>query len=122
MNNTTYKYIDLDQIKEYTFGDLPTLKMLLELFIQGIDEFVNDLNKEVNSQNLPELFQAAHKIKPNISMFGIDSLEDPILELESCFRNEENLHKVDALTEKVVQTLKEVKKEIHIELKTLSHE
>ena len=122
MNNTTYKYINLDSLRENTFGDISILTEIMEMFLEDIDVFINLLNSEISKQNWPKLFQETHKIKPNISMFGIFSLETPILKLENCFRKEEELHEVDALSRFVVSSLNEVKKEIQIELKLLRHE
>lgn len=122
MNYTTYKYIDLQNLKEDTFGDNDMLKMIIELFIEGVDEFLTTLKNELPNNNWPELFQATHKIKPNISMFGIYSLESSFLELESCFRNEQNLEKVDNLAQLCMTTLEDVKVELQTELKTLPNE
>jgi len=122
VNNTTYKYINLDSLRENTFGDISILTEIMEMFLVDIDVFINLLNSEISKQNWPKLFQETHKIKPNISMFGIFSLETPILKLENCFRKEEELHEVDALSRFVVSSLNEVKKEIQIELKLLRHE
>ena len=122
MNNTTYKYINLDSLRENTFGDISILTEIMEMFLVDIDVFINLLNSEISKQNWPKLFQETHKIKPNISMFGIFSLETSILKLENCFRKEEELHEVDALSRFVVSSLNEVKKEIQIELKLLRHE
>jgi len=122
VNNTTYKYINLDSLRENTFGDISILTEIMEMFLVDIDVFINLLNSEISKQNWPKLFQETHKIKPNISMFGIFSLETSILKLENCFRKEEELHEVDALSRFVVSSLNEVKKEIQIELKLLRHE
>jgi len=122
VNNTTYKYINLDSLRENTFGDISILTEIMEMFLEDIDVFINLLNSEISKQNWPKLFQETHKIKPNISIFGITSLEGSILKLENCFRKEEELHEVDALSRFVVSSLNVVKKEIQIELKLLRHE
>jgi HPt (histidine-containing phosphotransfer) domain-containing protein len=122
MNNTSYKYINLTSLKENTFGDISILIEIMEMFLGDIDGFVNSLATEIHKQNWPKLFQETHKIKPNISMFGIVSLETSILKLENCFRKEEELQEVEALSEFIIAGLTEVKKEIQIELKLLCHE
>ena len=122
MNHTTYSYINLQSIKEDTFGDADILRTILELFIEGIDEYLNVLEMELPNKNWQTLFQETHKIKPNVSMFGIYTLVEPILELETCFRKEENLGKVDALVNVVVPCFIEVKKELQTELKSMPNE
>lgn len=116
------KYIDLKTIKEDTFNEVPILKMVIELFIEGIDEFVDVLNQEIKNKNWHALFKATHKIKPNISMFGIAALEPVILELEDNFRLEQNLENIDGLVNSSIHIFKHVKVELHTELKSLNNE
>jgi HPt (histidine-containing phosphotransfer) domain-containing protein len=122
VNNTAYKYINLTNLRENTFGDISIFTEIMEMFLVDIDVFLNLLNSEITKRNWPKLFQGTHKIKPNISMFGIFSLESSILKLENCFRKEEDLQEVDSLSRFVIYSLNEVKKEIQIELKQLRHE
>lgn len=122
MNKLEYRHIDLKSLKEDTFGDTSILKMIIELFIEDIDEFSEILNQELQNKNWQTLFQATHKIKPNISMFGITALESVILEIESSFRNEQNLENIEDLVNLVVTTFNHVKIELQTELKLMPNE
>ena len=120
MAQTNFQYINLESLKEDTFGDEAILKDITLLFIELIDEYVLVLNNELAKKNWQTLFQATHKIKPNIFMFGITSLEKTILELDLNCRNEVNLESVEGLAHEAVFILNEVKKELLTELKLLS--
>jgi len=122
MNFIQYNYIDLQSIKEDTFGDVEILRMITALFIEGIDEYIETLNNELSNQNWCELFKATHKIKPNISMFGITKLVSTILELESNFKNEQNLNDVDALVNYSIPIFNQVKIELQTELNLMPNE
>ena len=122
MNETIYRYIDLRQIKEDTFGDITILRMIIDLFIEDIDAYVNVLEIEIKHQNWQVLFQATHKIKPNISMFGIDALVPVVLELEDNFKSEHNLDQIDAPVNTSINVLNNVKKELQTELKSMINE
>lgn len=122
MYNTTYRRIDLQNLKEDTFGDTTILRMVIELFIEEIDEFLVTLKNELPNKNWPVLFQATHKIKPNITMFGIFSLELSILEMETYFRNEENLNTIDELVNTSIPVFDDVKIELQTELKLMNNE
>jgi HPt (histidine-containing phosphotransfer) domain-containing protein len=122
VNNTSYKYIDLTDLKENTFGESSIIIEIMHMFLKDIDGFINILNNEIYNQNWPKLFQETHKIKPNISMFGIMILKDSIIKLENCFRKEEELQEVQELSKFIIACLKEVKKEIRNELKSLPDE
>jgi len=122
MNKVNNQYIDLDSIREETYGDVSILKQIMELFIEIIDEYVDVLNEELPNKNWQVLYDATHKIKPNINMFGISALETTILELESNFRKEENLENIAEHVYKVIMVLKEVRDEVQYELKLVPNE
>ncbi|MCK5400147.1 MAG: Hpt domain-containing protein [Flavobacteriaceae bacterium] len=122
MQKLEYRYINLQKIEEDTFGDRTILKMIIELFIEGIDEFVGVLNKEMKNKNWQVLFQATHKIKPNLSMFGIKKLEPAIHQLENNFRNEQDLDNVEILVNSSISIFKQVKVELQTELKSMNDE
>jgi HPt (histidine-containing phosphotransfer) domain-containing protein len=114
--------IDLRSLKEDTLGDIEVLKMIVELFIEGIDEYVNIMNDELEHKNWPVLFEATHKIKPNISMFGISQLEPTILQLENDFKNETNLDTIDKQVNTSLDIFEQVKTELRSELKKMENE
>jgi HPt (histidine-containing phosphotransfer) domain-containing protein len=122
MNKLEYQYIDLRSIKEDTLGDIEIFKMIIELFIEGIDEYLNSLNNELKHENWQALFMATHKIKPNISMFGISQLESVILQLEHNFKNEDQLETIDQLVSICLNIFKHVKAELQAELKMMQDE
>jgi HPt (histidine-containing phosphotransfer) domain-containing protein len=122
MNKLEPQYIDLRSLKEDTLGDIEVLKMIVEMFIEGIDEYVSIINDELGHKNWQVLFKATHKIKPNISMFGITQLEPTILQLESDFENEENLDTIDKQLNTCLDIFGQVKTELQAELKTMEHE
>lgn len=122
MKSINYKYVDLQNLKEDTFGDIDIFKEIIELFIELIEEYIKVLNEELGNKNWPVLFKATHKIKPNINMFGIKALEPIILKLDYNFRNEQNLDDVDSLVKTSIVIFNEVKKELLNELNAMRDE
>ncbi|MEP1487620.1 MAG: Hpt domain-containing protein [Algibacter sp.] len=119
---SNHQYIDLQSLKENTFDDASIMQEIMTLFIELIDEYVIILNTELPNKNWEGLFKATHKIKPNISMFGISQLEPTILQLENNFRKEEHLDTINNLIEYTLTVFKDVKKEIITELKSMNNE
>ena len=117
-----YTHISLQSFKEMTFDDTEIQKEIIEAFFEILNEYIIVLNTELPNKNWQSLFEATHKIKPNISMFGITKLESTILELESNFKNEENLDLVNSKAEYCLNILKEVKIELEIELISLHND
>ncbi|TGV01953.1 Hpt domain-containing protein [Flavivirga rizhaonensis] len=122
MVKSNYEYIDLDVLKESTFDDVSIIKEIMELFLELIDEYVEVLTSQFPNKKWDLLFQATHKIKPNISMFGIFKLESIILQLESNFKDKQNLDTTAALVNECLTLFKEVKREIIIELKSINND
>ena len=122
MIKSNYQYIDLDILKENTFDDASIIKEIMELFLELIDEYVDVLTFQFPIKKWDLLFKATHKIKPNISMFGISKLESTMLQLESNFKNEQNLDNTDVLVNECLTVFKEVKREIQTELKSMNNE
>ncbi|GAA3633165.1 Hpt domain-containing protein [Flavivirga jejuensis] len=122
MIKSNNQYINLDVLKESTFDDASIIKEIMELFLEIIDEYVETLTYQFPNKNWDLLFKATHKIKPNINMFGISKLESTILELESNFKNEQNLDTTNTLVTYCFSVFKEVKREIQTELKSMNDE
>lgn len=122
MVKLTHQYIDLNSLKENTFNDVSIMKEIMVLFLDIIDEYVEVLTNEIDNRNWEELYKATHKIKPNVNMFGISSLESTILELESNFKNEENLDNISETTRFVLSAFKDIRKEVELELKSMDNE
>ncbi|WP_100613411.1 Hpt domain-containing protein [Confluentibacter citreus] len=122
MVKTTYKYIDLNSLRENTFGNVPIEREIMHLFIDMVDDYISVLDKELPNKNWNLLYDATHKIKPNISMFGIYSMESTIVELENSFRNEVNLETIEETAYGVLCAFKEIKKEVQIELNLMENE
>lgn len=119
MEKQTYKYINLKSLRDNTGGNLAIEIELMELFNDIIDEFIAALEKELPNKNWQKLYDATHKIKPNVTMFGIYNMESTMEELDNNFRYEENLETIDDLARTVIDAFKEIKKEIELELNSM---
>ncbi|AUP79797.1 Hpt domain-containing protein [Flavivirga eckloniae] len=117
MIKSNYHYINIDIVRENTLDDISIIKEIMELFLELIDEYIEALTLQVPAKNWQTLFKATHKIKPNISMFGISELESTILQLESNFKNEQNLDTIETLVNHCLTVFKAVKEEIQSEIK-----
>ncbi|AMC11553.1 hypothetical protein Lupro_09870 [Lutibacter profundi] len=116
------KYIDLKFIREETMNESSILALLIESFINDIDEFLEILDKGFRSKNWKLLHEATHKIKPSIRMFGISKLDQVIHDLVNRFREKQQLNNVDERINLCNEILKDVKTELLTELKLLKDE
>jgi PAS domain S-box-containing protein len=114
--------IDLKFLREETLNETSILKLLIELFIKDLEEFVGIVDSELVNKNWTELYKATHKIKPSVAMFGISKLDPIIHALMNIFREEKNLEDVEELIIKGKVIIANVKNELLTELKLLSDE
>lgn len=120
--NSDKKYIDLEFLKQESLNESSILVLLIQLFIKDLDEYLIVIEKELKVKNWEALHKATHKIKPNISMFGISKMEPLIHSLMKKFEKQVNLENVeeDLNTCKII--IEKVKLELLTELKIFGDE
>ena len=116
------KHIDLKFLYEETQGESSILILLIESFLRDFNEFFEVVNKEFKHKNWKELYEATHKIKPSITMFGISEMGPIIHVLSQKFREEKNLEDAETLLNSCKEIFKHVNEELLIELKSLKNE
>jgi len=121
MNIPKSGYIDLRPLKEEVDGNITVCQMLINSFITDIDGYINAMNIEVSSYNLPKLYQVAHKIIPSIRIFNIKKLEPIIIQLESELKREENLELINKNINSSIEIFNQVKIELQNELKLIEN-
>jgi PAS domain S-box-containing protein len=116
------KYTDLNFLYEETQRESSILILLIESFLKDMEEFFEIADKEFKNKNWKALYEATHKIKPSISMFGISEMELIIHLLSQKFREEKHLDDVGKILDKCTAVFKHVEEELLIELKSLKNE
>jgi PAS domain S-box-containing protein len=120
--NAVKKHIDLKFLYEETQGESSILILLIESFLKDLKEFFEVVGKEYKNRNWKVLYEATHKIKPSITMFGISEMEPIIHLLTRKFKEEKELDDVGTLLNSCKEIFKNVKEELLVELKTLKNE
>ena len=116
------KHIDLKFLYEETQGESSILILLIESFLKDFNEFFEVVNKEFKHKNWKALYEATHKIKPSITMFGISEMGPIIHVLAQKFREEKNLEDAGTLLNSCKEIFKYVNEELLFELKSLKNE
>jgi len=119
---TVKEYIDLKFLKEETFNESSLLILLIESFLSDIEEFLEVLELGFKDKNWKLLYEATHKIKPSIRMFGISKLESTIHLLSKKLREEKQLKDIGGHINLCNEIFKQVKIELLTELKSLGNE
>ena len=66
----------LESVKELAGGDEEFVSVLVQTFLEEIPPDVAHMLDAVENNNPAEAYQFAHKMKPNLQLFGVDLVED----------------------------------------------
>ncbi len=107
------KHYSLESLEEIAGGDADFMAIVAQTFLEEIPPDLEALTIAVSNDNKELAYQFAHKMKPNIEMFGISVLKD-ITTIETWTKgnrsNEsvsENVGSINAILAKVFDELKE---------------
>lgn len=76
------KVYDLTQLSELAGGSQEFIDSMVETFLEHTPSQLQELINSYASGDLTAMGGLAHKIKPNIDLFGIDALKDVIRSVE----------------------------------------
>jgi HPt (histidine-containing phosphotransfer) domain-containing protein len=82
MNEEAGKPYDLTSIFAISDNNPQFLEKLLLIFAENISNDLRLINEAANTGNWQAVGQLAHKMKPSLTHFGINSLQDVIRNLE----------------------------------------
>ncbi|MEL7589118.1 MAG: Hpt domain-containing protein [Prolixibacteraceae bacterium] len=71
---STQRITDLSYLKEITGGETAIMKEFIELFLEQIPEFRNELRIHLQNRQWNELGKTAHKAKSSVMTFGLNDL------------------------------------------------
>lgn len=63
---------NLASVEEMAGGDQDFIKVVVQTFLEEIPPDLEGMNQAVTQDNASQAYQYAHKMKPNLQMFGLD--------------------------------------------------
>jgi CheY-like chemotaxis protein len=82
--------IDLTYLKKVSNNNQEFIQEIINTFLESMPKSIEDINTFLKEKNWIQLGKVAHKIKPTITLMGIHSLKDKILQLEIEAKNGAN--------------------------------
>ena len=77
------KVYDLSQLEELAGGSQEFVMSMVDTFLEHTPSQLEELKSAFSSGDLSAMGGVAHKIKPNIDLFGVHSLKEEIRLVES---------------------------------------
>lgn len=69
-------YINLNYLRTITDEEQPIIRMMLEMFLEQIPEFIQNMNRMYQSGDYIALGREAHKAKSSLQIMGMTDLEN----------------------------------------------
>ncbi|SHG70298.1 HPt (histidine-containing phosphotransfer) domain-containing protein [Salegentibacter echinorum] len=66
---------NLSEVKEMADGDEDFMKVVVQTFLEEIPPDVESMNQAIDNDNPTLAYQYAHKMKPNLQLFGLDLMD-----------------------------------------------
>ncbi|MBT8263152.1 MAG: Hpt domain-containing protein [Bacteroidia bacterium] len=105
------KHYSIESLREVAGGDPDFMAVVAQTFLDEIPPDLQAMEDAIKNDNKELAYQFAHKMKPNLEMFGIEVLKD-ITTIESWTKTSKNKASVDENVRNVTSTLHAVFKEL----------
>lgn len=102
---------NLDSVEEMAGGDQDFVKVVVQTFIEEIPPDLDAMNQAVAENNPGQAYQYAHKMKPNLQMFGLD-LMPQIKIIEEWSKSGMDKKEVDEAAQKIFLKVKSAEQEL----------
>lgn len=108
---------NLIMVKELTDSDPEFIREMVQAFIDEIPNDLEAMNDAIANENAGMTYQIAHKMKPNLQLFGMH-LSPEIQKLEAWrdthLKKEDILLPARKINDEVVQVIEELKRDFNI--------
>jgi|TARA_B100000767_G_C19706861_1_gene510929 HPt (histidine-containing phosphotransfer) domain-containing protein len=105
------KHYSIKSLNEIAGDDLEFMTIVAKTFLEEIPPDLKSMVEAFENDNKQLAYQFAHKMKPNLEMFGI-SLKKEITAIESWSKSSKNKEALAGHLETISSTLEEVFKEL----------
>ncbi len=112
MDNKQPRNYKLDKLIEYIGNEEDVLKDMIGIFLNTTPDLIDEMNKGLQAESYDIIGKNAHKLKPTLDIFGIQSLHEIVRTIELLAAQQKNMHKISSLIEFMENTLNTVYLEI----------
>lgn len=87
----------LDKIKDLAGDDQEFVNSIVQVFTEETPADLESLANAISEENYTAIYQSAHKMKPNLDLFGMEETRQKILQIEGMGREGKNLGQIKEL-------------------------
>lgn len=105
-------YHNLSALQSITEDDAEFEAVLITTFVAEAPGIVEHMESAYNEGDIETAGRQAHSLKPNAQMFGIESIHEDLLFIETCGKENRNDDELPALIARVKNVVLQVAKEL----------
>ncbi|TMM55988.1 Hpt domain-containing protein [Maribacter algarum] len=108
----------LDKINEMADGDDDFINSVISVFLEEVPQDLEGLEHALNTSNYEQVYQLAHKIKPNVDLLGMEQTRAAALEIETLGKSAANMSEIQSifpsLKKDIEQVVSELRKDFNL--------
>ncbi len=108
----------LDKINEMAEGDEDFITSVISVFLEEVPQDLEGLEQALVANNYEQVYQLAHKIKPNVDLLGMEQTRAAALEIETLGKNRANMAEIEkvfpVLKTDIIQVVGELKNDFKL--------
>lgn len=85
---------NLDKINEMADGDADFINSVISVFLEEVPSDLEGLEKALEEEDHQQVYQLAHKIKPNVDLLGMEQTRAAALQMETLGKNEASMDEI----------------------------
>lgn len=109
---------NLDKINEMADGDEDFITSVISVFLEEVPADLEGLEVALEQKNHHQVYQLAHKIKPNVDLLGMEQTRAIALEIETLGKESASISKIEeifpTLKKDITQVISELKKDFQL--------
>ncbi len=109
---------NLDKINEMAEGDEEFVQSVISVFLEEVPTDLEALEAALAKEDYDQVYQLAHKIKPNVDLLGMEQTRAAALEIETLGKNSANMAEIQkvfpVLQKDIAQVVGELKKDFNL--------
>ncbi len=109
---------NLDKLNEMADGDEDFINSVISVFLEEVPQDLEGLENALEEQNHEQVYQLAHKIKPNVDLLGMEQSRATALQIETLGKNAANISEIrdvfPVLKKDIYQVVSELKKDFNL--------
>lgn len=87
----------LDKLNEMADGDTDFINSVISVFLNEVPDDLMGLEKALEKKDHEQVYQLAHKIKPNVDLLGMEQTRAAALEMETMGKDRASIEEIQRI-------------------------